>query len=89
MKYLTRNIALDEIRRYCPNKIGFEEAFAHVGMFTLTAFVTMIEEHIPIRIYSYTECIDFLDGNGFSVEPDGHNGYTITPLTFSREVNDK
>ena len=71
---------LATIKSQCPNKLGFEEAFAHIGMFTLKGFITMIEEHIPIRVCGYTEWVDFLDGNGFSVEPDGHDWYTITPL---------
>ena len=80
MKYLTRNIALDEIRRYCPHKLGFEEAFTHVGMFTLTALVTAIEEHTPVDIMGYHEYVDFLDGNGFSVRHDIGDWYVITPL---------
>lgn len=78
MKYYTREGALDEIRQRCPHKFGFEHAFARTTMLFIRALMECIDNNKPIdKLFLYTEQLDFLDGNGFIVEGDENNGYTI------------
>ena len=78
MKYYTREGALDEIRRRCPHKFGFECAFAQSSMFIIRDLMDCIDNNIPTDRFLYTEQLDFLDGNGFKVEGNDTNGYTIS-----------
>ena len=77
---MSRSFCLATIKSQCHFTYGFEEAFAHIEMFMLTALVTAIEEHTPVEVMGYHEYVDFLDGNGFSVRHDICNWYIITPL---------
>lgn len=74
---LTRKLALDEIRSHCPNKFGFEEAFAKTTWFFIRDLINCIDNNISVDRSTYDEPLDFLDGNGFIVEGDDINGYTI------------
>lgn len=77
LKYYTLEAAYDEIRRHCPNKIGFENAFAQTTMFFIHDLINCIDNNIPADRSTYDEPLDFLDGNGFIVEGDENKGYTI------------
>ena len=77
MKYYMREEALDEIRRHCPHKFGFEYAFAQSSMFIIRGLMECIDNNKPTDRFLYTEQLDFLDGNGFIIEGDELNGYTI------------
>lgn len=72
--------ALDKIRNHCPNKIGFEDAFAQATWFFVRDLVDCIDNNKPMYRSTYDEPIDFLDGNGFIIESDEDNGYTIIPI---------
>lgn len=80
MKHYTRDEALDEIRQHCPNKFGFEYAFAQISIFFISDLMNCIDNNIPMDRSTYTEQLDFLDGNGFKVEGDNIDGYTISLL---------
>lgn len=80
MNYLTRNIALNVIRQYCSNKIGFEDAFARTTIFFIVHLMNCITNDIPLDRPTYDEALDFLDGNGFKVEGNDINGYTVSLL---------
>ena len=77
MKYYTREGALDEIRQHCPHKFGFEYAFTQSSMLVIRDLMGCIDNNKPTHRFLYTEQLDFLDGNGFIVEGDEVNGYTI------------
>ena len=79
MIFLDR-VALDKIRSCCPNKSGFEDAFAQATWFFVRDLVDCIDNHITISRSTYDEPIDFLDGNGFKVEGNEETGYTISLL---------
>lgn len=78
MKYYTREGALDEIRQHCPHKFGFGFAFAQSSMFIIRDLMDCIDNNKPMHREIYYEPIDFLDGNGFKVEGNKVDGYTIT-----------
>lgn len=78
MKYYTRDTMLDEIRDHCPSKFGFEYAFAQPSMFIVCGLIDCIDNNKPTDRFLYTEQLDFLDGNGFKVEGNDTNGYTIS-----------
>ncbi len=78
MKYYTRDTALDEIRQHCPHKFGFEYAFAQPSMFIICDLIDCIDNNKPIHRELYYETVDFLDGNGFKVEGNDADGYTIS-----------
>lgn len=80
MKHYTRDEALDEIRQHCPNKFGFEYAFAQTSMFFISDLMNCIDNNIPMDRSTYVEPIDFLDGNGFKVEGNSTDGYIISYL---------
>ena len=81
MKHYTRDEALDEIRQHCPNKFGFEYAFAQTSIFFISDLINCIDNNKSTDGYKYyTEQLDFLDGNGFKVEGDNIDGYTISLL---------
>lgn len=80
MKHYTRDEALDEIRQHCPNKFGFEYAFAQTSMFFISDLMNCIDNNIPMDRSIYVEPIDFLDGNGFKVEGNSTDGYIISYL---------
>lgn len=77
MNESNRLLLLDYLKRHCRTTIGFEEAFAHVSAVDLSALVYVIEARIPMHT-RYQEYIDFLDGNGFSVEKINDNWYILT-----------
>lgn len=66
--YLNRPMLLKYIKCCCLTTVGFDEAFARVSTEDLGALYYMIEEHTSIYTSRYEEHLDFLDGNGFSVE---------------------
>lgn len=74
-----RLLILDYLKRHCPTTIGFEEAFADVPATDLSALVYVIETRTPMHT-RYQEYIDFLDGNGFSVEKINDDWYILTYL---------
>lgn len=80
MKYYTREMALNIIWHYCPSKFGFEHAFAQTTTFFLRGLIDCIDNHAPLYRITYDEPVDFLDGNGFIIEGDEDNGYTIMPI---------
>jgi len=80
MDYLIRDIALSEIRQCCPNKIGFENAFSQTTIFFISDLIKCIYYNIPMNRSTYDEPVDFLDGNGFKVEGNDTDGYTISLL---------
>ena len=77
MNESNRLLLLDYLKRHCRTTIGFEEAFARVSAVDLSALVYVIEARIPMHT-RYQEYIDFLDGNGFSVEKINDNWYILT-----------
>ena len=77
MNESNRLLLLDYLKRHCRTTIGFEEAFARVPAVDLSALVYVIEARIPMHT-RYQEYIDFLDGNGFSVEKINDNWYILT-----------
>lgn len=77
MKYYTNTIALNEIQQRCTHKFGFEYAFAHTTIFFIRDLMGCIDDNKPMHRSTYDEPVDFLDGNGFIVEGDENNGYTI------------
>ena len=77
MTYLTRSVLLNYLKRYCLTTVGFDEAFAHADMTVLTNLFYMIEEHTHMHVH-YEEYVDFLDGNGFSVEKDIDGWYFLS-----------
>ena len=78
MKYYTREEALNVIWHHCPHKFGFDYAFAQATWFFVRDLVDCIDNEITISRSTYDEPIDFLDGNGFKVEGNDTNGYTIS-----------
>lgn len=80
MSESNRLLLLDYLKRHCPTTIGFEEAFARIGMIELSQLFYMIEQHSYMYVPDYKEYIDFLDGNGFSVEKRKDDWYIITYL---------
>lgn len=79
MSESNRLLLLDYLKRHCRTTIGFEEAFARVSAIDLSALVYVIETHIQMHT-RYQEYIDFLDGNGFSVEKVNNDWYILTYL---------
>lgn len=79
MTYLNRPLLLKYLKHHCLTTIGFDEAFAHANTIELSNLFYMIEEHTSMRT-RYNEYIDFLDGNGFKVEGNDTDGYTISFL---------
>jgi len=80
MKDSTRITALEEIRRYCPSKVGFELAFANTTWPFIHNLIDCIYYNTSISRSTYDEPLDFLDGNGFIVEGNEVDGYTIKPM---------
>lgn len=78
MNDIARSIMLNVIRSHCPNKSGFNDAFARTTIFFLSDVANCIVNNIPFDRSTYDEPIDFLDGNGFKVEGNETEGYTIT-----------
>ena len=78
MKYYTRDTALDTIRDHCPSKFGFEFAFTQVNKFFICDLINCIDNKIPMHTAFYYQSVDFLDGNGFKVEGNDTDGYTIS-----------
>lgn len=78
--YLNRLLLLDYLKRHCRTTVGFEEAFARVSITDLGALFYMIEEHTSIYTTRYEEHLDFLDGNGFSVEKTENDLYILKYL---------
>lgn len=78
--YLNRLLLLDYLKRHCLTTVGFEEAFARVSITDLGALFYMIEEHTSIYTTRYEEHLDFLDGNGFSVEKTENDLYILKYL---------
>jgi len=71
------------IKAYIPNKNGFDEACSHIDAVSLNRLANLIlypEEIHTINFRYYNETIDFLDGNGFKVEGNDTDGYTISLL---------
>lgn len=71
------------IKAYIPNKIGFDAAAADIDPASLRMIGYLILHHEEIHtVYfrHYNETIDFLDGNGFKVEGNDTDGYTISLL---------
>lgn len=79
MNESNRLLLLDYLKRHCRTTIGFEEAFARVPAIDLAALFYAIEMRIPMHT-RYEEYIDFLDGNGFSVEKINDDWYILTYL---------
>lgn len=77
--YLSRPILLKYLKRHCLTTVGFDEAFARVYTEDLANIFYMIEEHKSI-LTLYEEYVDFLDGNGFSVEKAIGDWYFLTYL---------
>lgn len=71
-------VALDKIRCHCSSKFGFDYAFAQATWFFVRDLVDCIDNEITISRSTYDEPIDFLDGNGFKVEGNDTEGYTIS-----------
>lgn len=69
---------LDKIRNHCPNKFGFEYAFAQATWYFIRDLMDCIDNNKPIHRELYYEPIDFIDGNGFKVEGNDADGYTIS-----------
>ena len=80
MKYYTREIALNIIWHHCPHKFGFEYAFARTTIYFIRDLMDCIDNNVPMNRPTYNETLDFLDGNGFKVEGNNTNGYTISLL---------
>lgn len=78
--YLNRPMLLKYLKRHCLTTVGFEEAFARVCTEKLANIFYMIEEHTSMYVPNYEEYIDFLDGNGFSVEKDKNDWYFLKYL---------
>ena len=71
------------IKAYVPNIIGFDEAFANIDSASLAKLSTLIlynEEIHTTYFRRYNETLDFLNGNGFKVEGNDTDGYTISLL---------
>lgn len=71
------------IKKYVPNKNGFDEAFSHIDSISLNMLYNLISHRKEIHtLYfrRYNEALDFLDGNGFKVEGNDTDGYTISLL---------
>lgn len=69
------------LKSYVPNINGFDEAFSHIDSLSLSMLGDLIlhsEEIHTVYFRHYTETIDFLDGNGFKVEGNDTEGYTIS-----------
>lgn len=77
MSESNRLLLLDYLKHHCPTTVGFEEAFARVPAIDLSALVYVIEARIRMHT-RYQEYIDFLDGNGFSVEKINNDWYILT-----------
>lgn len=80
MPYVSRATALYEIRRRCPNKFDFENAFSNATWFFIRDLMDCIYNNTTIDRSTYDEPIDFIDGNGFKVEGNDTDGYTISLL---------
>lgn len=78
MKYYTREEALNVIWHHCPHKFGFEQAFAQSSMFIIRDLMDCIDNNKSTARFIYTEQLDFLDGNGFIIEGNDTEGYTIS-----------
>lgn len=78
MKYYTLDAAFDAIRDHCPSKFGFEHAFMQVTKFFVRDLINCIDNNVPMHTELYYEPVDFLDGNGFKVEGNNTDGYTIS-----------
>ena len=70
--------SLDKIRNHCPNKFGFEDAFAQTTLFFVSDLVDCIDNNKTVSRIVYSEPIDFINGNGFKVEGNDINGYKIS-----------
>lgn len=80
MPYITRTIALNDIYYHCPNKFGFEYAFAHTTLFFIRDLMNCVHNNTSVDRSTYDEPVDFIDGNGFKVEGNDTDGYTISLL---------
>ena len=79
VEYSSRLMLLQYLKYCCLTTVGFEQAFARVSTEDLNALFYMVEEHTSMHT-RYKEYIDFLDGNGFSVEKIADNWYSIKYL---------
>ena len=70
--------SLDKVRNHCPEKFGFEDAFAQTTWFFVCDLVDCIDKNKTVHRFTYSEPIDFINGNGFKVEGNDADGYTIT-----------
>ena len=71
------------LKEYIPNKNGFDEAFSNIDSISLNMLYNLISHQKEIHaLYCrrYNEVLDFLDGNGFKVEGNDTEGYTISLL---------
>lgn len=69
------------IEEYIPNKNDFEHACAYTDPISLKMIGDLIlhpKEAHTVHFRRYVEIIDFLDGNGFKVEGNDTEGYTIS-----------
>ena len=76
----TRDVILNVIYHYCPNKFGFEYAFSQTTIAFIYELASCITNNISIGRPIYDEPVDFIDGNGFMVEGNETNGYVISLL---------
>lgn len=78
--HITMN-CLIAIKEYIPNKNGFDEACASIDPISLKMLGDLIlhpKEAHTLHSRRYIEIMDFLDGNGFKVEGNDTEGYTIS-----------
>ena len=78
MKYYTREEALNVIWHHCTHKFGFDYAFAQATWLFISDLMDCIDNNKPMSRITYSELLDFLDGNGFKVKGNDADGYTIT-----------
>ena len=83
MPYLTRAAILKNIYNQCSNRFGFDKAFSDIDLIPLNMLYSLISHQKEIHTvycHSYNEVLDFIDGNGFKVEGNDTDGYTISLL---------
>lgn len=71
------------IKTYVPNKYNFDIVFSNIDTTSINMIGNLIlrsEEVHTVYFRHYNEMLDFLDGNGFKVEGNDTDGYTISLL---------
>lgn len=73
----TRPVLISLIKAQCFDTNGLEQAFAQTTLLFLKDLARCIQNNEVISRSTYDEPLDFLDGNGFIVEGNETDGYTI------------